>query len=488
MSFHNNPHHNHNNFIPDNAASLSSGAYNDWEEEVRSNAGGSVSSGNRGRGHHDRHDDSSSLRRDREREGRCADCGAQTHDLVYNPETGSMRKEPLNVENEVHRGRCLLCHPLPMRLVSMAPVALRSSNLSLAVSDVSSQSASARSAHYSANSGTQASRSPQNYQHQQFQQQQQYLDRRSYMRDVQQPASARSLGDENGTIDRRAAFAYQRSSSRSLDAAGQETVLQPPQQQFEQRQNLRGRWLDNYNLSNRSIGTEHSTASIYSNQSYESARNQQQQLQNQLRDVDMSTNISNLVLHENRSNEFHHTNHTESNSNSAQSQEGEDMCEIISAMRRDLNNVSLQTQSLHSLWVLSWEHENANAIGRVGGIPPILDAMRAHPTAMTLHSNGIAALQNLAGIDYNRTIITDSDGVNLIVATMGQFLDVQSIQLSGCTALANLSNGSVEHKSKVAENGGILAMMRAVDSHRGDESVLRAAYQALRKLGFNPGS
>ena len=111
--------------------------------------------------------------------------------------------------------------------------------------------------------------------------------------------------------------------------------------------------------------------------------------------------------------------------------------------------------------------------------------MRLHPHAKTLQSNGIAALQNLAMNDHNRNVIVELDGVALIVEAMAQFIEDQSIQQSGCMALANLANGT--HKSNVAECGGILAMLRAVDSHREDESVLRAAYRALRKLGFNPG-
>lgn len=53
-----------------------------------------------------------SLKRDREREGRCSECGLQTHEFRPDPRTGQSRKVPLTVENEVHRGRCLLCHPL----------------------------------------------------------------------------------------------------------------------------------------------------------------------------------------------------------------------------------------------------------------------------------------------------------------------------------------------------------------------------------------
>mmetsp|Transcript_7519 Transcript_7519/g.10795 ORF Transcript_7519/g.10795 Transcript_7519/m.10795 type:complete len:459 (-) Transcript_7519:168-1544(-) len=52
-----------------------------------------------------------SLKRDREREGRCSECGAQTHELRMDA-MGNSSKIPLTVENEVRRGRCLLCHPL----------------------------------------------------------------------------------------------------------------------------------------------------------------------------------------------------------------------------------------------------------------------------------------------------------------------------------------------------------------------------------------
>ena len=46
-----------------------------------------------------------SLKRDREREGRCSECGAQTHELRVDQRTGARTKEPLNVEGEVRRGR-----------------------------------------------------------------------------------------------------------------------------------------------------------------------------------------------------------------------------------------------------------------------------------------------------------------------------------------------------------------------------------------------
>ncbi|CAJ1898727.1 unnamed protein product [Cylindrotheca closterium] len=48
----------------------------------------------------------------REREGRCAECGIETHILEETKDHRQI-KVPLTIWDEVYRGRCLLCHPLP---------------------------------------------------------------------------------------------------------------------------------------------------------------------------------------------------------------------------------------------------------------------------------------------------------------------------------------------------------------------------------------
>lgn len=62
--------------------------------------------------HQQQHAIDLAIRRDRERDGRCGDCGAQTHELRYDQLAGSYMKVPLTVNGEVHRGRCLLCLPV----------------------------------------------------------------------------------------------------------------------------------------------------------------------------------------------------------------------------------------------------------------------------------------------------------------------------------------------------------------------------------------
>jgi hypothetical protein len=53
------------------------------------------------------------VRRDREKEGRCGECGMHTHQWAWNPLNQAPLKVPLTIPHEVHRGRCLLCYPLP---------------------------------------------------------------------------------------------------------------------------------------------------------------------------------------------------------------------------------------------------------------------------------------------------------------------------------------------------------------------------------------
>mmetsp|Transcript_22685 Transcript_22685/g.48057 ORF Transcript_22685/g.48057 Transcript_22685/m.48057 type:complete len:842 (-) Transcript_22685:112-2637(-) len=213
----------------------------------------------------------------------------------------------------------------------------------------------------------------------------------------------------------------------------------------------------------------------------------------------------------------------------------QDICHILSTMRQNPHDIQLQIRSFHSLWVSSYETDNASAIGRVGGIPTVLDVMRlyhdeyllddgaapASTSASTrpaeqqlyrLFSSGIAIVQNLAVTDHNRDLIADHGGIPLVVDVMRTYLRKEEVQISGCMALANLANGrnhddggnrnhdtnngrnhgsgsgsAYERKISIGECGGILAVIQAVECHYEVESVLRAAYRSLRKLGYRPG-
>merc|ERR1712232_505395 len=99
--------------------------------------------------------------------------------------------------------------------------------------------------------------------------------------------------------------------------------------------------------------------------------------------------------------------------------------------------------------------------------------------------SGSEALRHLALNDYNRDVIKESGGINSIVQAMNMHPDIIGIQQCGCTALGNLAVSSDFHL-EIANAGGLHAIMNAAQQNQEEECVLRAAYQALRAMGYDP--
>jgi len=183
--------------------------------------------------------------------------------------------------------------------------------------------------------------------------------------------------------------------------------------------------------------------------------------------------------------------------------------EILWNMRRHPHDLQLQISSFHSLWVLSYETENALAIGRVGGIPLLLEILRHHLDAhlkinnrynrnnntsspsfvqqMVLHANGLATLQNLsiANEDNAKTIV-EHEGVPLILGAMSNFMHDRELVCAGCNALSNIlshdtaNNGSV--KSAILSNGGFNTVLTVGTMQDQNEGAVEAAYKCLHLL------
>lgn len=305
-----------------------------------------------------------SIRRDREREGRCADCGVQTHEFRHDPLTGTRVKVPLTVEREVHRGRCLLCYPIfPPEFLS------RVHHGTLASSTTTSPSS----------------------QH-------------------NRPCNATPIDVVS------AAKAFITPSFPSLPSfKASRRVSQA---------NLLG----------------------YHNPSDPTVKEALKLLQGMTFDI----------------------------------------VDIIAAMKRASHDRVVQERGCERLWVLSWEDENSAAIGRVGGIPVILEAMGRFPMNAHLQQCACECLQNLAHVnDYNRREISELQGINMIVQAMIRHMDCAGIQQCGCTALASISatRGLV---SVILASGGFHAVLIAARRFASDQSVLRAAYDCLQAMNYDP--
>ena len=299
-----------------------------------------------------------SLRRDREREGRCADCGVQTHEFKYDPLTGRQVKVPLSVEREVHRGRCLLCYPIfPPEFLSKV--------------------------------------------------------------------------------------------HRSQTPAAEEACHTTPLEALE------------------ALGAAKAvfTPSFPSVTPVKASRRVSQ---------------SHLLGHHNPSDP------TVKEALSKIQGMTFDIVDIISALKRASQDRVVQEKGCERLWVLSWEDENSAAIGRVGGIPVILEAMARFPMNAHLQQCACECLQNLAHVNhYNRREIAEYQGINMIVQAMVRHIDCAGIQQCGCTALASIS-ATKELVRVVMASGGFHAVLIAARRFATDQSVLRAAYDGLQAMGYDP--
>lgn len=114
---------------------------------------------------------------------------------------------------------------------------------------------------------------------------------------------------------------------------------------------------------------------------------------------------------------------------------------------------------------------------------------------MRLHKNGMAALQNLSVIKYNADSI-GNESIPYILKVMETFCDNPDIVCSGCNALANimsnngndgssscLSNNNNRYQQEVLRNGGLELIIKSVQEHDPNVSVLEAAYKCLSLLG-----
>ena len=162
-----------------------------------------------------------------------------------------------------------------------------------------------------------------------------------------------------------------------------------------------------------------------------------------------------------------------------------DLLEILTAMRRFPNDRRILEKGLEKLWIQAWDDDNSIAIGRVGGIGTILHAMNTFVNSPKLQQYGCEALQNLALNEYNRDFMAENGGIAAVVKAMNQHREVVGVQQAGCTALANLATSRDSHMD-IANAGGLHAIVHAAQTYSDEEHVLRAAYQALRAMGYDP--
>jgi len=167
-----------------------------------------------------------------------------------------------------------------------------------------------------------------------------------------------------------------------------------------------------------------------------------------------------------------------------------DISDLIVAMRRFPFSLAIQRVSAEKLYAHCFDTEHAHAIGLVGGIRTIIDAMEHHPEDIALQRGCAGVIKHLASASkYNVEMLDKMGAVGIVVGAMERHPKVAPLLESCCWALESMSRcHSQEFKMRVAKGGGIQAAMKAVEVFPNNESLLRAAFHCLRQLGYNPSS
>jgi hypothetical protein len=162
-----------------------------------------------------------------------------------------------------------------------------------------------------------------------------------------------------------------------------------------------------------------------------------------------------------------------------------EIIDILCRMKRSPQGEATQARGCEGLWVHSWDDDASDAIGQVGGIPTLLNAMFHFPQNAQLQRSGCEALQNLALNSYNRSIIVDKGGAALLVQAMMLHLDSIAIQQCGCMALASLASSSDFHADIIRAGGGH-AIIHAARRFPDERTVQYGAFLALEAFGCDP--
>ena len=96
-----------------------------------------------------------------------------------------------------------------------------------------------------------------------------------------------------------------------------------------------------------------------------------------------------------------------------------------------------------------------------------------------------AALVNLAANNAeNRVKIAEAGGIQAIVEGMDKHKEHAGVQEHGCWALQNLADNA-ENQVKIAEAGGIQAIVEGMEKHKENEDVQHYGCGALVNLATN---
>ena len=144
---------------------------------------------------------------------------------------------------------------------------------------------------------------------------------------------------------------------------------------------------------------------------------------------------------------------------------------------------------------LSWFYKEENrkeaeerraVIGKAGGVEAVTNAMRLHPTVVSLLKYACWALRNLTAYnDDNRRRIAEAGGIRVVLETMRKHPTAEGLLEHACVALVNLSANNDDNKRRIGKAGGIKVLVDTMDQNPTATNVQKYATWALYNLSLN---
>jgi hypothetical protein len=157
---------------------------------------------------------------------------------------------------------------------------------------------------------------------------------------------------------------------------------------------------------------------------------------------------------------------------------------ILSVLKRHEKYARVQSTGMRALQNLSCGIGNDIEARMVEAyaVETVSQAMKRFPEDESVQRCGCGLFANLSWVcsSAKKRIIAEG-GVSVIVSAMKNHPDSKKLQFWGCKVLDNMK-GSPEGKAAVLDAGGCSAIFAAVENHRNDEEIVKAAKEAFEGL------
>ena len=403
------------------------------------------------------------LKRIRERQGLCSECGNRTHTFVEDRTTGDMIKRPCSIDGLVHRGRCLKCHPLPphMNQSSPAPPAL-APIARVEPSPSESPTEAVNSTPSSAIPKAQARTEP--------------MAPPASVGPTDKPKSIlRRSSSYNSTSSLGSAKSDRSKKSVTISLQGDDSSIASEGENENDMNKLSfSTGNKSSNKSARSLVHGDDDSSDDDMPRFGRSKEYKERKAKRAARKEEKAAITRLLAIE----------------SCTAGGAGGDLIDIVATMRQHTTSEDVQLLGATKLYERSKSKSESKLIGRSGAIATILDSMKNHHKCVELHIISCKLTRNLARCaDHNCKVLVKHGAFSLLCDSMERHQDEISIQSRGCAALASLADESAHTSTDEAlfDKARVLAcIVGAVSAFPEEEETLRAAYSALKRYGYKP--